>query len=410
MMSSRHGRGEVDSQSLGRIALVLSLALLLLLLSVALTMSLVLRQNSGQTLRWWPGAEAAARRSADLLRLSPPTSNDVSAARRLATNALAKEPANAAAARDLGLVYSLQGNAAAAARAFAYAERMSRRDLPTQLALIESRVQAGDVAGALKHYDRAMRVSLESRDMLMPTLVRAAQDPVVADVLKTIVAARPNWWPRFTDALVGQSEGADAIARILVALDLNPADAEQGRQLGIGLRHMVDLGAVPQAYALYRQVRKFPGRRMPLLRDGNFEAAGLLTPFEWQLTEAADRQAIREAREGAEGQFALSLYGDRAGEVARELMVLAPGTYRLSGLAGSVAADAPQPSVAVVCAKDAMVLTSIPLPRGAQTRFSGNFQVPAGCTAQWLFVSIAGSLDRQVDAPWIDAIDVRAGR
>ena len=410
-MATRHGSGGSDGQSIVRVAIILLLALGLLLLSVTLTMSLVLgRHDDGQTLRWWPGAEAAARHSGDLVKLSSPKPDDISNAQRLATMALGKEPANAAAARNLGLTYSLQGKNAAAARAFAYSERMSRRDLPTQLWLIESRVQAGDIAGALRHYDRAMRVSLDSRDMLMATMVSAAQDPVVADVLKTIVAARPNWWSRFVDVLVGQSQGADAIARILSALHLDPADPDQGRQLGIGLRHMVDLGAAPQAYALYRQVRVFPEGRMSLLRGGDFEVAGLLTPFEWQLTDGADRQGIREARDGAEGQFALSLYGDRAGEVARQLMILSPGAYRLSGLAGSVSEGAPQPSIAVVCAKDAAVLTSIALPRGSRTRFAGTFQVPAGCAAQWLFVSIAGSLDRQVEAPWIDAIDVRHGR
>jgi tetratricopeptide (TPR) repeat protein len=394
-----------------RISIIVLLGVVLLWLSFALTTSLVLgRHQSAYTLRLWPtGAEAAARRSGDLLASPAPTQTDISAARQLAVTALGKEPANAAAARDLGLMYTLQGKANEAARAFAYSERMSRRDIPTQLWLIESKVQAGDVAGALKHYDRAMRTSLEIREMLLPTLVGAAQDPVVAASLKKIVAARPNWWAQFTDVLVGQSQGAAAIGNIVPALHLDPANPDQARQLSVGLRHMVDLGAIPQAFTLYRQVRRFSGS-VPLLRGGDFEAVGQLAPFEWQLTDGEERQGVREARDGAQGRFALSLYGDSAGEVARQLMSLPPGKYRLSGQAGSVSKTAPQPSIAVVCAKDASVLANVALPRGARASFERTFQVSAQCPAQYVFISIAGSLDRQAEAPWIDSLDVRPDR
>ncbi len=394
-----------------RISIIVLSGLVLLWLSFALTTSLVLgRHQSAYALRLWPtGAEAAARRSGDLLASPAPKQADIAAARQLAVTALGKEPANAAAARDLGLVYSLQGKANEAASAFAYSERMSRRDLPTQLWLIEARVQAGDVAGALTHYDRAMRTSLETREMLLPTLVGAVQDPVVAASLKKIVAARPNWWVRFTDVLVGQSQGAAAIGNIVPALHLDPAVPDQARQLSVGLRHMVDLGAIPQAYTLYRQVRRFPGS-VPLLRGGDFEAVGQLAPFEWLLTDGEERQGVREARDGAQGRFALSLYGDSAGEVARQLMILPPGKYRLSGEAGSVSTTAPQPSIAIVCAKDAAVLANVALPHGTRGTFARTFQVSAQCPAQYVFISIAGSLDRQAEAPWIDSLDVRPDR
>jgi len=144
------------------------------------------------------------------------------------------------------------------------------------------------------------------------------------------------------------------------------------------------------------------------LRGGDFETAGGLAPFEWQLTDGTDRQGVREPREGAQGQFALSLYGDSAGEIARQLMVLSPGTYRISGRAGGVSTDAARPTIAVICAKDAVVAANIALPAGNRSGFEGTFKIPANCPAQWMFVSIAGSLDRQSEAPWIDALQVQA--
>lgn len=409
-MTSRHHReGEYVRLGVWRVATIILLALILLWLSVGLTVSLVLgRHQSGYALRLWPnGAEAAARRSAELLL----TQREITAAKKLAVSALTKEPANAAAARDLGLVYSYQGKAKESEAAFLYAERMSRRDLPTQMGLIESRVQAEDIPGALLHYDRAMRSSLESRKTLIPILVTAAQDPAAVDKIIKVLITRPNWRSEFIDALVGQSPGANAMGKILSALQLDPADPTQARQLGIGLRHMVDLGAIPEAYALYRQVRKFSPSNVPLLRGGDFETAGPLMPFEWQLADGTDRQGVREAREGAQGQFALSLYGDSAGEIARQLMVLPPGNYRLSGLAGGVSADGGRPTIAIICAKDAVVLANVALPTGSSRRtFGGTLKIPASCPSQWMFISIAGSLDRQNEAPWIDAIQVRPDR
>jgi len=406
MASTRHGKRENVRLGTVRVSVVILLGLLALWLSVALTVSLVLgRHQSEYALRLWPtGAEALARRSAELLVKQ----DNVAAAKTLAVTAITKEPANAAAARDLGLVYSFQGKGKQAKAAFAYAESMSRRDLPTQMWLIESRVQAEDVPGTLVHYDRAMRSSLESRKTLLPILVGATQDPSVADKLIKVLLARPNWRSEFIDALVGQSQSADAMGRILSALKLDPMDPIQARQLGIGLRHMVDLGAIPQAYSLYRQVRKYSTLNAPLLRGGDFETAGGLAPFEWQLTDGTDRQGVREPREGAQGQFALSLYGDSAGEIARQLMVLSPGTYRISGRAGGVSTDAARPTIAVICAKDAVVAANIALPAGNRSGFEGTFKIPANCPAQWMFVSIAGSLDRQSEAPWIDALQVQA--
>lgn len=408
-MAARRGAGGLPGGEIARVVLIAMAALLLLWLSIALTVSLVIgRHDARRTLGVWPLSTAAAvRHGTDLLGGKSPPANDIIVARRLAQQALGREPANAAAARNLGLAYTLDGKLTEAARAFAYAERQSRRDLPTQLWLIEARVQADDVPGALRHYDRAMRTSIDARELLLPTLIGAVQDPAIATAVGRMVAGRPNWWSSFTDALVGQSQGADAITRILPALRLDPAKPDEARQISVGLRHMVDLAAIPRAFALYRQVRGLSVSKVPPLRGGDFEVHPALAPFEWQFVDEEGRQGVREARDGAQGGYALSIYGDRAGEVARQLMVLPAGRYRLAGLVGSVASDVPQPSIAVICAANTAVLTTVPLPRGARNTFEADFQVPAGCNAQWLFIYTAGSLDRQIDPPWIDAITIR---
>ncbi|MFV3464693.1 hypothetical protein ACNJFH_21305, partial [Mycobacterium tuberculosis] len=87
---------------------------------------------------------------------------------RLAQAALQRDPMSVRAVSTLAFLAAEKGNAVQAARLLAYSERLSRRDLPTQLALIETKVQANDVVGALVHYDRALRTSKTSEAILVP--------------------------------------------------------------------------------------------------------------------------------------------------------------------------------------------------------------------------------------------------
>lgn len=73
------------------------------------------------------------------------------------------------------------------------AERVSKRSLAVQLALIEEAVASDDIAGALVHYDRAMTVSQRSVDLFYPVLVSAIETEEIRTALVPYVTAG-RWW------------------------------------------------------------------------------------------------------------------------------------------------------------------------------------------------------------------------
>ncbi len=389
-----------------RNAVILLGGLVLLWLSLAITVANVFATRAPRTaLAWWPVAGTAAAKVSSQLMESPEASANATEAFDLARTALRREPGNAVAARSIGLWFALNNRGADAERMFAYSERLSRRDVPTQLWLIETLVQRGDIAGALLHYDRAMRTSEDARGTLVPILVQASANPDVAAALADVLRRRPNWWGVFAKAVIEQGTDVAALARLVPALRLDPADPDQRTQLAAALRRMADLGGVMPAYATYLQARHLTRASAPPMRSGDFEDEGGLSPFEWQFANLAERQAVREPRDGAQGQFALSLYGNAAGEAARQMLVLPAGAYQLSARVGDVPGDAAaRPILWVACTN----APGTPLARqsfpAAGGKIGFGFAIPAGCPSQWLFVSTGSSIDRPVNAPWIDSI------
>ncbi|MEG3179028.1 hypothetical protein U1872_22705, partial [Sphingomonas sp. RB3P16] len=85
-------------------------------------------------LRMWPFAAGAASRLAEARLVSETGSQGVQDARDIATQALMREPINVVAARVVGLTAGLEGNEKQSRRLLNYAEMLSRRDIPTQIA------------------------------------------------------------------------------------------------------------------------------------------------------------------------------------------------------------------------------------------------------------------------------------
>jgi hypothetical protein len=298
---------------------------------------------------------------------------------------------------------------------FNYSESLSRRDLPTQLWLIENSVTRNDVPGALIHYDRAMRASEEARTILIPIMVQASADPAIAAAIATLVRNRPLWWAGFVDGAVAQGAlPADSLARILQIVRLRADVTGEHDFLVVGIERLARADRLDAAYAIYRQAT---GSALPLrntLRDGGFEVEGGLPPFDWILNDEAGLRAVREPGGNGSGNMVLRLMADdgRFGEFARQRVALEPGRYLLTMEAGDVVGDtAAHPLVTLTCVSEAQTaVASLRLPsapaQGAAVR--AGFSIPAaGCASQWLSVSTGAGIDGQALAPWIDSLAIR---
>jgi hypothetical protein len=349
-----------------------------------------------------------ATQAAELL-VRRPGREQIAQAQRLAEAAVRASPVNVRAIWALGSIAALRNDERTAQRLFAYAETLSRRDLPTQLWLIESAVQHNDVPTALLHYDRALRSNIEAQAILFPVLMGAASQPQIAGPLARLLATRPEWWSVFATAMIATpSSSSPALAFLLGQVRLNLADpVERPLALSAVLR-LVNDGEYARAYQLYRSVTR-SGARRPGVNDGGFDAVPAVPPFDWTFVEEMDLSASREA--SGDG-YVLRLHSSqgRAGIVARQLLVLPAGRYRLSFTAGDVSATAlARPSVTLSCANDnarQLVRTNAPAARVAG-QAAANFSIPSeGCTAQWLSINVNTAADEQTIEPWIDQISI----
>ncbi len=379
------------------------------------THSLAVRAKSpGAELSWrWASADEKAALAEDLLSRLPDTEG-VARAEALAKSALEREPVHAKAARVAGVAANMQRRIDQAQTMFRYAEGLSRRDLQTQLWLIEDRVRADDIDGALSHYNRAMLVSPSVRPTLIPILTVAASEPAIRQPLSTILTKRPLWWADYADAVI--SGGApEVVAATLLALKLDPAEAAEGWRLSAGLRRLASEGQASLAFRTYRQASPQANEGTQLLRDGGFEEGAEFPPFGWELVDQPDLAAIREFREGAEGQVALTLLARRTarGELARQLLVLRPGLYQLRFRAGLIPYDAlARPTMTIHCAGASAerppLATIVAKPTaGPPTMAEGKFKIPANCDGQWLIISSRAASSGENEDPWIDALELQ---
>lgn len=384
--------------------------LILLWLSVGVTLT-----NSSDSrasvaaLAIWPfGAQARDQLAEDILK-DEPSAGELVRARELAVAALNRQPLDARAGRLLGLVLALQGDSDGANRAFNYVERLSRRDLTTELFLIERDVSLGRIDGALRHYNHALLTTEAARAVLFPVLSKAVDDPRVLDAVLKVLSKNPLWGRPFLQFAAKETTNFNSLLSISKELGLTASDA---LDLSIGqtiLGRLVSSGDYSDAFALYSFMRRREPPLNKLLRNGDFESDDSAMPFDWWYRTEPTLSAARELRQGNGGTragLALAATNDRGGEVAHQLLVLQPGRYRLTAVADGVSANAEdRPQIAVGCAaagdgNSGGALGAAPLAAGDGELMALDFTVPSsGCTAQWVSIVIAPAAETNA---WID--------
>jgi len=379
--------------------------------TMGVTASLVFgRTRPALVLGWWPFDSAArATAAAQILETPRPEPDALAEAAENARAALRRSALNVIATRTLGLIAIMRGEEREASRLMHYSETLSRRDLPTQLWLIETNVQRNDIAGALLHYDHALRTSTTARDLLFPILAAASANPDVGPPLARLVAQRPLWWRDFVEHLISEGEDPRGIESIIMAARLDLGDAEERGLLAGAIGRLVELRGYEQAHRLYRRAR---GADAALVRNGDFEAENRFAPLDWVLSETGTSAGIMEPQDRGGRALLFAVQSGAGGStVARQLLLLRPGRYRFSVTAGNVSgplADRPRITLSCVRTEEGFLDVRLP-PSPAEGRpMVQDFVVGnEGCPAQWLIVHSSDPGDRDGPQPWIDKVTVQ---
>jgi len=321
------------------------------------------------------------------------------AARRQAwamgAEAMMRDPTAVGAVRTLGLVADLEGRKQRAAQLFAYSERLSRRDFPTQLWMIEARVAADDAKGALVHFDRALRTSRLGEGTLFPILISAIDDPRLIEPMATLLASQPPWRTKYLARLRMESKAFANTAGLAERI-ANRAELAEFSMVFAG-NLQFDLAA---------RMFQRAGRRLEPRSQG-FENIGVFHPFDWELVSEGAILTTPIAIGGSRTGLEFQLSGE-TGEVAHKLLGLPPGRYTISSSGGLDAGSAADIAVSVACAKPMMPLVEVLFRDGAA---KGAFSVPAtDCSFQWVRIVVKNNQDRAAIAGKVASFDIEPAK
>ncbi len=344
----------------------------------------------------WDGRISAALAQ----RLSRPEAASATRAQAssLASAALRQDPTAVVAASTLAINVQILGDVRRAERLANYAEFLSRRDLATQILLIENAVTRNDVAGALRHYDIALRATSKSTGILFPVLAGAIADPEIRPALTRTLAKRPPWSALFLE--YASANSPDPRATSLLFGDLVRAGypiSEMSRTLLIDT--LASRGFFDDAWSLYVSFRRGADRQSS--RDPEL-TADLVHPtvFDWRaVTDGGISASLQR------GMLDFAAPSSVGGTLAEQVQLLAPGQYRLEGHSiGIDQTPGSSPYWQLRC-RDGRELGRVDVPNSASAngKFVGQFTVPTGCSTQILAMiakpsdavsGISGQVDR----------------
>lgn len=405
-------RGNLSRRSLREWALRSALAVTTLAagyVSVTRTQALTIRgANIASAVSLAPGDGRITALAAAALAGPDATLRDRAEADRLARHALRQDPTAVLAASTLGLNAQVRGDTAAARRIFAYAEALSRRNLPTQLWAIEDSVGRRDIPGALYHYDTALRSSASAATLLFPVLGSAITEPPVRSALVATLARRPRWSDLFVEHVA--ANGTDPLATVQLFRQLRRAGVPiAGISQSLLINTLAARGAFDAAWSYYELIR--PGANRRTSRDPDF-TADIKVPavFDW-VPVNGDGLSATVQRVGNGGLVDFSAPATVGGMLLSQTQVLPAGTYKLSGRsAGIEQAPGAQPYWALTCADGRelgrVIIGNSALAGGA---FAGALDVPAECPVQVLALvarpsDAVGGLSGQIERIKLDPI------
>jgi hypothetical protein len=306
--------------------------------------------------------------------------------RVLVDRALARDVTLPALVELRGLRAETAGDKGRAAALFSLSDQISRRSLGTRIWLIQRSVEAGDVGGALKDFDIALRTSSAAPPMLFPVLASAVSDPQLVGPIARLLDRPSDWRAMFLHHAVVERHAPPGVSSLV----LQVRDRAALTRAGIDQTLIGELVG-QAAFAEARRVHDaFHPALAAFVADPIFALPEQAYPFGWRLIESGELGATRGVVGGRPALTYQALSG-AGGVVATQLLTLPAGGYRLT--VRTAAADrAPSPYWTLTCgeAGGAQILR-LDQPGQADGVGVGAFTVPAGCAGQWLALHVRGA-------------------
>ncbi|WP_230782337.1 hypothetical protein [Sphingomonas sp. Leaf37] len=310
--------------------------------------------------------------------------------RRLALLALKQDPTALGAATVLGVIAQFDGDIKTARRWFSYSEKLSRRDVVTQMWAIEDAVQRGDVQEAVNHYDIMLRVKPGMAAMLFPILGKSSSEPAIRTALVKKLRQRPRWGENFINFMsVG---GIDPSITVLLfrELALNHIPVPQVTQART-IDALASAGQFDRAWDYY--ALNHPGVARQRVRDGNFDnVTNSPSLFDWSLiNDGKINTSIQE--DSGRNVFGYTASGSIESVMLRQSEMLPAGRYVFKSRGKYSNSGTANVYWSVACLDGKQIARIEGQQESAGFVFSDAFDVPKDCPIQVLSL-VARPTDR----------------
>lgn len=247
-----------------------------------------------------------------------------------------------------------------------------------RLALMALYLRTGRVREGSAELAVLARLEPRGNQLLVPQLIRLTNSAQAREALVEAVGDQPIM--------------ADVLAKLATDggdpdMILNLARRQPGRADGsfaewqrLLLDRLVENGEERRAYDLWR---RFAGAdRNELIYDADFRGRPGGPPFNWELSVSD----VGAAERGRGGGLEVEFFGRKSGPLARQLLMLRPGAYRLTFEAeGSATGQGSRIELRVACRSGANLAThAFRDVSTTRRRAELAFTVPGGCEGQWL--------------------------
>jgi hypothetical protein len=356
-----------------RIATVLFGSIALVVLSLRSAAALAPADSPLHAVRpWFPGhAAMIADRAMSAVGLAAREGRELPpAARRDLADLARKEPLRPEPFLVAGASAQLAGDAARSERLFVAARDRHPRSAAARFMLADRLLRTGRIEAGLVEMAVLARLQPKSAQPFVPAIVAYARTPGAVERLRQFFADSPDMRDPVLLALARDPANAPLVLSLAPAPVTDPPYPEwQGTLLGA----LVAAGKVGEAERIWARLSGID--RKPLLVNPQFSPQSLPPPFSW--TIGSGSAGVAEIREN--GGLDLIYYGREPFDLARQLLVLQPGRYRLnSRVQGAEGAD--MVSWKITCL-DNRALGQVPIGR------TGMFAVPQDCVGQNLILA-----------------------
>lgn len=327
------------------------------------------------------------------------------ASQSAAEQALGRAPLAAEPFLLAGVAALASGEAARGEALLAESRRRHPRSRIVHLLLLDRDLRANRIEAAVESIATLSRLMPQAGAVLVPELARMVQQPETGASLIRVLGRNQQMKQAVLEQLARDGGDPDLIFRIA-----GPGRGlQEARWQGILMTRLIEEGDVTGAYAIWRGlVGQIGPTSFRGVYDGQFRGLRGDPPFNWQLMSGAAGVAALTKTSSLQVEY----YGRERVDLASQLLMLAPGRYRLQFRAeGDAPGEGSKLAWTLACRTSGAQLAAVPLANisSAPRMLSGDFTVPgSGCSSQWLRLS--GAPAEFPTAQSVTISDVRVDR